>query len=102
MDKGERIKISFIAQRDNVIGVLTVKEILMFASRLKNYGIIKNKYYHPRLVKSVLEVLGLDKCANIPAKKISGGQLKRLSFAMELISGPDILLLDEPSSGLGK
>ena len=102
LDKGERVKISFIAQRDNVIGVLTVKEILMFASRLKNYGKIKNNYYHPRLVKSILKELGLDKCANIPSNKISGGQLKRLSFATELISGPDILLLDEPTSGLGK
>ena len=72
----------------------------MFASRLKNYRIIKNNHYHPRLVTSVLNVLGLDKCANIPANKISGGQLKRLSFATELISGPHILLLDEPTSGL--
>ena len=97
LERGERVKVSFIAQRDNVIGVLTVKEILMFASRLKNYGKIKNSYYHPRLVKSILKELGLDKCANIPSNKISGGQLKRLSFATELISGPDILLLDEVS-----
>lgn len=98
LDRGERVKVSFIAQRDNQIGVLTVKEILMFASRLKNHGIIKNSHYHPRLVNSILEELGLDKCANIPSNKISGGQLKRLSFATELISGPDILLLDEVSS----
>lgn len=77
LERGERIKISFIAQRDNQIGVLTVKEILTFASKLKNYGKIKNSYYHPRLVKSILKELGLDRCANIPANKISGGQLKR-------------------------
>lgn len=97
---GQRVRISFIAQKDTVIAMLTVRETLLFASKLKNYRLIKNAHYHMRLVNALLHELQLDKCAEIAACRISGGQLKRLSFALELISGPDILLLDEPTSGL--
>ena len=94
------IKISLIGQKDHAIAVLTVKEVLTFASRIKNYEKISNNYYTPRLVASVLEELNLQKCADTKVSKISGGQLKRLVFGVELISGPDIILLDEPTSGL--
>lgn len=94
------LKISLIGQHDVAIGVLSVREVLSFASRLKNYSTITNRYYTPRLVESVLDELSLQKCADIKVRNISGGQLKRLVFGVELISGPDIILLDEPTSGL--
>ncbi|RWS25315.1 ABC transporter-like protein 12, partial [Leptotrombidium deliense] len=94
------IKVSFIGQKDEVIKVLTVRETLYFATRIKNYNRIKNRYFHERLVRSILKELSLDICAETRVSQISGGQLKRLSFAVELISGPDILMLDEPTSGL--
>ena len=94
------IKIALIGQKDEAIGIMTVREVLEFASRIKNYRKISNSYYTPRLVSSVLEELNLEKCADVKTAKISGGQLKRLVFGVELISGPDIILLDEPTSGL--
>lgn len=94
------IKISLIGQKDDAIPVLTVREVLTFASRIKNYDKISNSYFTPRLVDSVLDELSLQKCADTKVSKISGGQLKRLVFGVELISGPDIILLDEPTSGL--
>jgi ABC-type multidrug transport system ATPase subunit/ABC-type multidrug transport system permease subunit len=94
------LKISLIGQHDEAIAVLTVREVLTFASRLKNYSTITNRYYTPRLVESVLDELSLQKCADTKVRNISGGQLKRLVFGVELISGPDIILLDEPTSGL--
>lgn len=104
VDKSTRrsanVKVSLIGQRDEAIYVLTVKEVLTFASRIKNYTRSDNNYYTPRLVASVLEELNLEKCADTKVAKISGGQLKRLVFGVELISGPDIILLDEPTSGL--
>lgn len=93
------IKISLIGQKDEAIKTLTVREVLQFASQIKNYRKNKNKYYTPRLVEAVLQELSLEKCADVKVAKISGGQLKRLVFGVELISGPDIILLDEPTSG---
>ncbi|RWS10609.1 ABC transporter-like protein 12 [Dinothrombium tinctorium] len=100
IERGSRIKVAFIGQKDHVIEVLTVRETLLFATQLKNYNRIQNRYYHQRLVNSILKELNLEICADVRVSKISGGQLKRLSFGIELISGPDILMLDEPTSGL--
>ncbi|XP_015787125.1 ATP-binding cassette sub-family G member 1-like [Tetranychus urticae] len=99
-EESRSIGISFIGQKDQLIVELTVRETLMFASRLKNYKRIRNSYYHPRLVNSVLKALNLEVCAEVRVGRVSGGQLKRVTFAIELISGPDILMLDEPTSGL--
>ena len=93
------IKISLIGQKDEAIKTLTVREVLQFASQIKNYRKNRNKYYTPRLVEAVLAELSLEKCSNVKVDRISGGQLKRLVFGVELISGPDIILLDEPTSG---
>ena len=97
--RSQGIKISLIGQKDEAIKTLTVREVLQFASQIKNYRKNNNKYYTPRLVEAVLQELSLEKCANVKVSRISGGQLKRLVFGVELISGPDIILLDEPTSG---
>jgi len=56
-------------------------------------------------VNQVAEDLGLVKCFNTlvgsPLKKtISGGERKRVSIGVEMISDPSLLMLDEPTSGL--
>lgn len=94
------VKISLIGQRDEALHTLTVKEVLTFACKIKNYSRKGNIYTSGNLVDSVLKELTLTKCAETKVAKISGGQLKRLVFGVELVSGPDIILLDEPTSGL--
>ncbi len=51
-------------------------------------------------VHDVLESVGLLQSQNNLVGKLSGGQLRRLSIAMELIANPDLFILDEPDSGL--
>ena len=48
----------------------------------------------------ILKQLGILDRKDVVAKNLSGGQLKRLSLAMELIREPEILVLDEPTTGL--
>lgn len=48
----------------------------------------------------VAKLLGLTSCLDVKIGKISGGQQKRLSIAREIMSNPDVLILDEPTTGL--
>ena len=48
----------------------------------------------------MIKTFGLEPKTNILAKKLSGGQKRKLSLAMALITSPKILILDEPTLGL--
>lgn len=56
--------------------------------------------YHDYLVQQIIGQLMLDTCAQTFVSKCSGGQLKRLSIAIELLSEPKVLVMDEPTTGL--
>ncbi|CAG2164544.1 unnamed protein product [Oppiella nova] len=60
----------------------------------------KKSRSHDLNAHNMLEVFGLLGCAQVKTGAISGGQKKRLSIALELIFSPNILLLDEPTTGL--
>ncbi|PSN40868.1 ATP-binding cassette sub-family G member 4, partial [Blattella germanica] len=69
-------------------------------TRLSCY-IMQDDALRPKLtLLDLLEMLGLREHCNTQAGSLSGGQKKRLSIALELISNPPIIYLDEPTTGL--
>jgi ABC-2 type transport system ATP-binding protein len=56
-------------------------------------------YPHPRGVAEVLALAGLEEVAERRCRKLSGGQLRRLDFALALVGDPELIFLDEPTTG---
>ncbi|XP_058798527.1 protein white isoform X3 [Phymastichus coffea] len=98
-------KMAYVQQDDLFIGTLSVKEHLLFQALVR---MDKNIPHLQRIrrVNQVISELALTKCRNtiigIPGriKGISGGEMKRLSFASEVLTDPPLMICDEPTSGL--
>jgi ABC-2 type transport system ATP-binding protein len=56
-------------------------------------------YPHPRDVEEVLSLAGLGERADARTRTLSGGQLRRLDFALALVGDPELIFLDEPTTG---
>ncbi|MBR5420717.1 MAG: ATP-binding cassette domain-containing protein [Lachnospiraceae bacterium] len=91
--------VGFVPQQDLMRPNDTVLMTLEDAAKLRLPGNIDKKERKKR-VQEVLEGFGLSMLANNLVEKLSGGQRKRLSIAMEFISDPSLFILDEPDSGL--
>lgn len=91
-----KAKISVSPQETAVAPKLSVRENLRLMARL--YG--KGKAEAADAAEAMMAAFGLGERAGDRAKSLSGGMQRRLSIAMALISGPQILFLDEPTLGL--
>jgi ABC-2 type transport system ATP-binding protein len=56
-------------------------------------------YPHPRDVEEVLALAGLTDKADVRSRRLSGGELRRLDFALALVGDPELMFLDEPTTG---
>ncbi|BBX18360.1 ATP-binding cassette domain-containing protein [Mycolicibacterium duvalii] len=94
-----RSRIGMVPQDDVVHGQLTVRQALMYAAELR-LPPDTTKADREQVVNEVLEELEMTKHLDTRVEKLSGGQRKRASVALELLTGPSLLILDEPTSGL--
>ena len=94
-----RSRIGMVPQDDVVHGQLTVSQALGYAAELR-LPPDTTKDDRAQVVARVLEELEMTQHLETRVDKLSGGQRKRASVALELLTGPSLLILDEPTSGL--
>jgi ABC-2 type transport system ATP-binding protein len=85
-----RRRIGIVLQAGGIYSHLTAREALRHWAGF---------YRAPRQVEEVLALVGLSERGDVRARKLSGGQLRRLDFALALIGDPDLIFLDEPTTG---
>jgi ABC-2 type transport system ATP-binding protein len=87
-------RIGFLTERPYFYDYLTVREFLEFTSQLFSE---KKKL---RAIDDLLADVGLQHAADRPMRRFSKGMLQRAGIAQALLNNPDLLILDEPMSGL--
>lgn len=85
-----RARIGLVLQASKLPEELTVSELV---SRYAGY------YPHPRDVDETIELVGLSGKRKARAGQLSGGQQRRLDVAIALVGDPDLVFLDEPTTG---
>lgn len=94
----------YVFQDDNLMSTMTVRECLTFSANLRLPDAVGSEEKNRR-VDQVLADLGIAHLADRKIgdhmhRGISGGEKRRVSIGMELVTSPHILYLDEPTSGL--
>ena len=83
-------RVGIVLQETGVEEYLTVEEII---------NLFRGYYPHPRPVPELLHMTGLVKESGTRVRRLSGGQRRRLDVALGLAGDPDLLFLDEPTTG---
>jgi ABC-type multidrug transport system ATPase subunit/ABC-type multidrug transport system permease subunit len=99
-----KLQCAYVEQDDILFESLTVQETLMYSAMLRLPRRF-SKEEKSRRVDNIIAQLGLEQCRNTRIgnevnRGISGGERKRVSIGVELVTDPHILFLDEPTSGL--
>jgi len=97
--KSMQYDIGFVPQQDLIRGSDSVYRTLMDTASLRLPNDFSKDEREAR-VEEVMEIFGLTPVKKSLVDKLSGGQRKRLSIAMEFIPNPTLFILDEPDSGL--
>jgi ABC-2 type transport system ATP-binding protein len=89
-DRSWRERVGFVLQQSKPDIYLTAREAL---------SLYAGYYSSPRPIEETLELIGLTESADQRAQKLSGGQQRRLDVGLALIGDPELLFLDEPTTG---
>lgn len=93
-----RARMGYVPQEDIIHAELTVRKAVGYAARLRLPPDLPAKDREAIVDRAIAQV-GLAERANVRIAKLSGGQRKRASVAVELLARPSVLYLDEPTSG---
>ncbi|XP_026315498.1 ATP-binding cassette sub-family G member 1 [Hyposmocoma kahamanoa] len=89
----------YIMQEDLLQPFITVQEQMNMAADLK-LGNVISKEKKSVVVHEIVQLLRLGNATNTTSERLSGGERKRLSIALELLNNPPVIFLDEPTTGL--
>jgi ABC-2 type transport system ATP-binding protein len=89
-DRGVRERVGIVLQSSAVYPRLTVREALDHFAKA---------YPRPRDTEETIALVGLDGKSDARANQLSGGQRRRLDLALALIGDPELVFLDEPTTG---
>jgi ABC-2 type transport system ATP-binding protein len=95
-DPAGRARVGFLPESPRFYDYLTAEEFLDFYGRLHG---ISGAARRDRVAELLVKV-GLDGCARTPLRKFSKGMTQRIGLAQAILHEPDLLILDEPMSGL--
>lgn len=85
-----RDRVGIVLQSGGIYRHVTVREAVAHWAAM---------YPHPRDVDEVIELAGLAESADKRSRQLSGGQARRLDFALALVGDPELIFLDEPTTG---
>jgi ABC-2 type transport system ATP-binding protein len=85
-----RERVGIVLQSSGTYRHVTVRELITHWAGF---------YRAPRDVEEVIDVAGLRESEDVRARKLSGGQARRLDFALALVGDPELVFLDEPTTG---
>lgn len=91
--------IGYVPQEDIIYENLTLRRMLYYTAKMKMPDDTGTEEIQHR-IDEVLEMIDLKEHQNTFIRKLSGGQKKRASIAVELLADPKLFFLDEPTSGL--
>lgn len=86
-----RKRIGVMLQESGVPETLRVRELVELFGRFHD---------NPMATPEAIKIAGLEEKANVRLARLSGGQKQRVYFALALVGNPDVLFLDEPTTGL--
>jgi ABC-2 type transport system ATP-binding protein len=89
-DRAWRNRVGFVLQESRLVPELTPREAV------EQYA---GYYSSPMDIEEVIRLVGLEERADVHTSKLSGGQQRRLDVALAIVGDPELLFLDEPTTG---
>ena len=101
-ERGRGLRVGYVPQVESVDWnfPITVEQVVLLGRWRESGWRPWSSRRDKRLAQQVLERLGIDHLAKRPIRALSGGQQQRVFIARALIGDPDVVLLDEPTSGV--
>lgn len=88
--------IGYCPQYTKLVGEMSVEQTLWYFATIRGVDKLERK----ALIEDVIADLGLETHRHKQIRNLSGGNQRKVSFAIAVMGNPDVILLDEPSAGV--